>query len=331
MKTVEFEVAFSKLPPSKQVRFEDRVSFLYLEYRKVIQGEFGVIALGTNEEGEFVTEKLQIPVGGLAVLALGPGTSITNAAITSATRYGCTVIFTTGGALSANSIISPLTGSSKWAIAQAKVVSDAALARKVAKKFYAKQFRLESFAGSIAQMRAIEGSLMKKTYAAEAKKNRVAKFRRDTKSEDNVNVALNIANGIMYGISAAAVGTLGMNQGLGVIHRGNASAFLFDIADFYKPQLVIPLAFRLHDAPPEDVPKLIRRSLRSALHHGNVLSDIIDTLRDTFSEYLPSNTEDRLIGLQTEVVGHVNYANYRGNSQLNRIESETDAISDSDD
>jgi CRISPR-associated protein Cas1 len=208
---IEFDTAFGKLPPAKQSRFEDRVSFLYLDHRKITQDSFGVVAWGTDSSGELSKDVLQIPVGGLAFLALGPGTSITNAAMTSATRYGCVVAFVTGGAVSANSIISPLTSSSKWAIAQAKVVSNDTLARKVAKEFYFKQFGVDSFAGSIAQMRAIEGSLMKKAYAAEAKRNKIVNFRRNSKSEDNVNVALNICNSILYGISAAAVGALGMN------------------------------------------------------------------------------------------------------------------------
>lgn len=306
---LELERAFNKLPITAQTRFEDRVSFLYLEYRKIVQDEFGVIALSQDDTGELVKEHLQIPVGGLALLALGPGTSITNAAMTSATRYGCVVEFVTGGALSANSVIAPLTSSSKWALAQAQVVSNDAEARKVAKLFYSKQFGVTTFQGSIAQMRAIEGALMKKAYSVEAKRYKVAKFRRQTASEDNVNVALNVCNSIMYGIAAAAVGALGMNQALVVIHRGNIGAFLFDIADFYKPSIVIPIAFSLAHESTEDVPMLARKRLRSELHKKKVLRDIMITLQEAFSPYLPSTKGDRLIGLNSEAEGHANHAN----------------------
>ena len=90
----EEAIAFSVIPAGEQVRFEDRVSFLYVDQCLVRQDRTGVVALrrsegDTAEEDEQVLlSRIQIPVAGLAVLCLGPGTSISSAALTSCTRSG---------------------------------------------------------------------------------------------------------------------------------------------------------------------------------------------------------------------------------------------------
>ena len=92
----EEAIAFSQIPAGHQVRFEDRVSFLYLERCSVRQDKTGVVAY-SKVEGESLIQRVQLPVSGLAVLHLGPGTSISAAAMTSCTRAGVTVMFTGGG------------------------------------------------------------------------------------------------------------------------------------------------------------------------------------------------------------------------------------------
>lgn len=299
-------VAFSKLPVSEQCRFVDRVSFLYMERRKVVQSESGVVALSSNDD-EFVVSTLQIPVGGIALLALGPGTSITNAALTSCARMGCTVQFTGGGGMPENASIVPLSTTSRWAQAQAAVVSSETEARKVAKQLYKKQFGVDSFAGSITQMRGLEGSLMKRSYATLSKQHGLRGWRRDTAGDDNVNLALNICNGLMYGLSAAAAQALCLNPALGVIHRGNARSLLFDLADLYKVSIILPIAFSLAETKPESVPSEARRRLRTEITRARIMADIMRTLTEIFEPYCPKNEGDRLVGSREEVSGHVNY------------------------
>lgn len=305
----EETIAFSTIPISHQNGFSDRISFIYIEYAKIIQTDSGVIALSTDEEGNGLKSFIQIPVAALCLISLGPGTSITNAAMTSCARSGCVIQFTGGGGFPVHSSITSLSSTSRWAIAQATVVSDQSLAKKVAKEFYRKQFNTDAFDGSITQMRGIEGSLMKKVYAEQAKKYRLGYWRRDTKSDDNVNISLNIANGLLYGICSSLTGALSMNQSLGVIHRGHFRSFLFDLADLYKANLVIPIAFSMAKEDKEDVPQLTRRAIRKELYKQKVLDDIFRFVITTFEPYTPQNDNYRLIGTSDEVDGQINYAN----------------------
>ncbi|CAB0969749.1 type I-E CRISPR-associated endonuclease Cas1 [Corynebacterium diphtheriae] len=74
-------IAFSTIPASHQIRLEDRLSFLYLEYCLIRQDRTGVIAIqnGHNESSDEEEKlepqilRIQLPVASLAVLCLGPG------------------------------------------------------------------------------------------------------------------------------------------------------------------------------------------------------------------------------------------------------------------
>lgn len=303
--------AFTTIPVSHQNRFEDRISFLHFDYAKLVQRSNGVVALQSDEEGGAIVSEIQIPVAGISLLSLGPGTSISSAALTSCARSGCIVQITGGGGFPSHSTITPLSSDSRWAIAQASVVSNPTEARKVAKEFYRKQFKVDDFAGSIAQMRGIEGSLIKKIYAKEARMVGLKGWRRDTRNDDSVNTALNIGNSLLYGICASLVGALSMNPALGVIHRGNSKSLLFDLADLYKPSLSIPAAFRMYDEEVDDVPRLIRTEIRREIFKRDLLKDLSTFVIKTFEPYIPDKNEDRLIGLKSEVEGHTNYSENR--------------------
>ncbi|TFD21306.1 type I-E CRISPR-associated endoribonuclease Cas2 [Cryobacterium sp. TMS1-13-1] len=83
---------YASIGAAEQVRLTDRVSYLYLEYAQIVQGRTGVLALQADESGNTRGE-VQIPVGSIAVVMLGPGTSITAAAAASLAAAGAVVMF----------------------------------------------------------------------------------------------------------------------------------------------------------------------------------------------------------------------------------------------
>ena len=302
-------ISFSTIPADHQVRLEDRVSFLYLERCSLRQDKTGVVAY-SQVDGQASTQRIQIPVGGICLLMLGPGTSISAAAATSCARSGATVMFTGGGGVPAYTHATPLTSSARWAIAQARLVSNEAAQRKAAVKLYKRQLALEDMDSSISisVMRGMEGRVMKQTYQTLAKKHHVKNFRRDTLAEDPVNQGLNLANSMLYGCAASATTALGLNPALGIIHRGDARSLLFDLADLYKPTLTIPAAFSCAN---EDKPmEVLRRTLRAEIHRRNILKDMLSVLMEILTPHLPARDDDRLIsGRGDEVSGHTQYGN----------------------
>ncbi|MEW6872273.1 type I-E CRISPR-associated endonuclease Cas1e [Trueperella pyogenes] len=301
----EEALAFSTIPVNHQIRLEDRISYLYLEYATIRQDKTGVVAYRRDDDD--VRQTIQIPVAEIAVIVLGPGTSISHAAMASCARAGATVVFGGGGGMSSYAVATPLTTSSKWAIAQARLVSNEARQRDAAKILYQKQFGLDDVDGmSIAVMRGIEGRTMRNLYRDLAKRYKVANFHRDTTADDNVNVGLNLANSLLYGCAGAACAAIGVSPALGIIHRGNQRSLLFDLADTYKPSLSIPIVFKHAHDP--DAMSTIRREIRSAFVSQHVLEGMLSTLMEVLSPHLPDRDDDRLIGGRNhEVAGHTQY------------------------
>ena len=62
---------------------------------------------------------------------------------------------------------------------------------------------------------------------------------------------------------------LGCAPGLGFVHVGHECSFVYDIADLYKAEVTIPIAFEVAAQAPEDLPAVVRRRVRDAMveHH----------------------------------------------------------------
>ncbi len=306
----EDALVFSQIPADHQVRFEDRVSFLYLEHCRVRQEKTGVVAISTDLEDKdhVVRRRVQIPLSGIAVIQLGPGTSISAAAMTSCTRAGATVLITGGGGTPAYTRAVSLTSSARWAIAQARLVSSERHQRKAAVALYRRQLGMDvdPEETSINVMRGLEGRVMKLKYREEAKKWGIRSFKRDTSADDPVNVGLNLANGLLYGCAASACASVGVNPALGVIHRGDARSLLFDLADLYKPTVSIPAAFA--GSKEEDPLAFVRREVRSKIHRQQMLKNMLSVLMEILEPHLPDRDDDRLVaGRGEEVNGHTQY------------------------
>lgn len=62
---------------------------------------------------------------------------------------------------------------------------------------------------------------------------------------DPINRALSAAHACLYAACHAAVVGVGASPALGFVHTGGAMSFVLDIADLYKAELSIPVAFDL--------------------------------------------------------------------------------------
>jgi CRISPR-associated protein Cas1 len=308
--------AFSRIPVADHVRLEDRVSFLYLEYSQVVQDRTGVWAIreaqptpdGKRAPG-LDLERIQIPVGGICVIMLGPGTSVTQPAMTSMANSGATVVFTGGGGVSAYAAAVPLTSSSRWAHAQARMWANETALNAAARQLYLTRFPgfPAEVTASLNTMRGLEGRMVRDAYQSCARAAGHKYFKRDPTADDPVNAALNVANGILYGCAASACATLAVNPALGIIHRGNSRALLFDLADVYKTTISIPAAFRAAD---EDDPiEAVRKDVRVQIHKKSLMPAMVALLCDILADHLDgADRGDQLMGDGGLVPGHRNYA-----------------------
>lgn len=262
-------------------RIADSLSFPYLDVVRVVQDDTGVCAeVTTATRG---TERVYIPTAAIACVLLGPGTSITARAIATLARHETTIIWTGSGGVRTYAGATPASLTTRWLEHQAHAWADPTQRLAVARRMYTHRFGDHPDQDTdLAALRGLEGQRVKALYRILAKQHRVTAFKRsydphDWDTQNPVNLALSAANTCLYGITHAAILALGCTPALGFIHSGTQQAFVYDIADLYKAELTIPLAFSLHTNPnPETA---ARRSFREGLRLCKLMQRIVGDIQ----------------------------------------------------
>lgn len=100
---------------------------------------------------------------------------------------------------------------------------------------------------SIEQLRGIEGARVKRLYELPAQENGVAWRRRDYdpgnwSAADMPNLCLSSATSCLYGLAEAAILAAGYAPAIGFLHTGKPQSFVYDVANVYKFETVVPIA-----------------------------------------------------------------------------------------
>ena len=223
-------------------RLDDSLTYLYAEYCRVEQEELSIALVD-------VKGRTPVPVASLSVLMLGPGTTVTHAAMRALAENGCTVLWTGQDAVR---MYAAGTGETRKAYRlqhQARLVCDEESRIEVAWRMYELRFgeRMDR-TGSLSKIRGAEGVRMKQVYRDAARRYGVPwggrKYdRQNWNSGDPLNRALSAANACMYGICHAAIVSGGYSPGLGFMHAGKQLSFVYDVADLFKADISVPAAF----------------------------------------------------------------------------------------
>ena len=226
--------------------------------------------------------KVPVPCATLAVLMLGPGTSISHAAVLTLADTGCLVVWCGEQGVRFYAQGMGETRSAAKVLHQACLCCDPALRLQVVRNMYLARFTPGELDPSltIQQLRGREGIRVRETYVAASKETGVAWHGRNydrsqwTKA-DSVNRALSVANSCLYGICHAAIVSGGYSPALGFIHTGKQLSFVYDIADLYKADVTIPLAFQAAAAGPNELDRRVRLACRDAFKGTKILARIL--------------------------------------------------------
>ena len=266
------------LPPLKPIPIKDRVSVLYVEKGNldVLDGAFVVV----DKNGV----RTHIPVGGVVCLMLEPGTRVSHAAVVLAARVGCLLVWIGEAGVRLYASGQPGGARADRLLYQAKLALDDDARLKVVRKMYALRFKEEPPAKrSIEQLRGIEGARVRKMYELLARQYGIEwKFRgydpTDWGSGDVPNRCLSSATACLYGICEAAILAAGYAPAIGFIHTGKPQSFVYDIADIFKFETVLPVAFRIASQKPNDPERDVRLACRDAFRQTRLLNRIIPTI-----------------------------------------------------
>lgn len=301
-------------------KVRDSISYLYVE-RCRVDREDKAIALHDIEGTR------QVPCANLTTLMLGPGTSITHAAIETLADSGCLVLWTGEQGVRFYAQGMGETRASRNLLRQAWLSSHEGMRLRVVRRMYEMRFA-ETLDEDLTlqQIRGKEGIRVREAYQQASRESGVEwtgrAYKRDAwKDADPVNRALSAANSCLYGICHAAIVSAGYSPALGFIHTGKMLSFVYDIADLYKVELTVPLAFKLTgELGGLQMESEIRRRLRDMFHEGKLLQRIVPDIDRALSVITEGETEvpnfdadDALPGglwnpETTAVAGGVNWA-----------------------
>jgi CRISPR-associated protein Cas1 len=151
---------------------------------------------------------------------------------------------------------------------------------------------------SIDQLRGIEGARVREMYKMMAAQHGIVWRGRDYDPSnwagaDTVNRCLSAATSSLYGITEAAVLAAGYAPAIGFLHTGKAQSFVYDIADLFKFETVVPVAFRVAGAaqanrpldgrPVSDPVSEVRRRCRDAFRQSQILARLIPSIEDVLA------------------------------------------------
>ena len=278
----------SGLAPPKPIALKDRSSLVFVERAKldVLDGAF----VAVNADGT----RTQIPVGGLAGIMLEPGARISHAAIVLASRVGTLITWVGEGGVRLYSAGQPGGARSDKLLWQASIALDDSARLRVVRKMYAMRFGEDAPSRrSIDQLRGIEGVRVRESYALLAAQHGVDWRRRsydpkDWDAGDVPNRCLSAATACLHGLTEAAVLAAGYAPAIGFLHSGKPLSFVYDIADLYKIETVVPEAFRIAgqaakgklDMSPD---RAVRLACRDAFRRTGLLGRIIPAIEEVLS------------------------------------------------
>lgn len=260
-------------------KFSDGWCYLYVE-RCRVDREARAVAVHD------ASGKYPVPCAQLALLMLGPGVLITHAAVSVLADHGCLIAWCGEGAVRLYAVGMGETRSSANLLHQARLWADEDHRMKVVHRLYQLRFS-DTFSAELTlqQIRGMEGARVRDAYARAAKEYKVPWSGRNYKrsnwaNADPVNQALSSANSCLYGICHAAIVTAGFSPALGFIHTGKMLSFVYDVADLYKAEVTIPVAFKEAAKEEGALSRRVRIACRDMFVSSRLLERIIPDIKD---------------------------------------------------
>lgn len=223
----------------------DKYPFIYLERGRLEIDDSSVKWI--DYEGNLV----RLPVATMNCLLLGPGTSVTHEAIKVMAASNCSVCWVGEDSLLFYAVGQSPTANSRNMRKQMELAANEKKRLEVAKRMFLKRFPEEEVrTKNLKELMGMEGKRVRALYDEYAQKYKVGWSGRNYvpgkfELSDMTNRILTSANAALYGILTSAIYSMGFSPHIGFVHSGSPMPFVYDMADLYKEELCIDLAFYL--------------------------------------------------------------------------------------
>lgn len=256
-------------------KLRDSLSYLYVEHAVINQRDQAIEFI-RKDEGRVV-----IPVAALSVLLLGPGTHITHAAVRTIADNGCAVVWVGETGTKFYAFGCGETRRAFHLIRQAEMSCDPEQRLGVVRRMYQVRFP-ETLSSNLTleQIRGMEGARVRSIYYQSSRQHGVSwngriYDRTNWGNSDPINRALSAAHALLNGLCHTAIISGGYSPALGFIHTGKQLSFVYDVADLYKAEITIPLAFHTVAGGKERVEERVRSACREKFRETRLLERIL--------------------------------------------------------
>lgn len=232
---------------SSRIPHADRHGLLWLEYGK-LSVEDGTLRFVAAQSDTLDAGDYAIPYQAVSMILLGPGTSLTQDVLRLCARHGALIAAVGEGGV--KSYTAPPMGQGRSDVARrhAERWADPKLRLDTARRLYAWRFGRVLPHRDIETLRGIEGARIKESYKLVAQKFGIEwhgrRYERDNPTAaDLPNQAINHATTFVEAAADIAVAAVGALPPLGFIHEESSNAFTLDIADLWRVDVALPMAF----------------------------------------------------------------------------------------
>jgi len=253
---------------------------LYLEHGRLEVDDSSVKWIGADNI------VIRVPVAAISVLLLGPGTTVTHAAIKACSETNTPIcwIGVDGFHFYAAGVVT--THDNANARQHAAAYASRMKRLEVARRMFARRFpNVDISQKSLDELRGMEGQRVRSLYAELGVRYGVAwKGRRYSADNwnlaDNINKAISAGNAALYALCASVICSMGFLPALGFIHHDHPLAFVFDIADLYKAETSFVAAFQTLGANSQASEKDVLQVLNMRIQEKRLLQRIPDDIKE---------------------------------------------------
>nr|WP_321525626.1 type I-E CRISPR-associated endonuclease Cas1e [uncultured Cohaesibacter sp.] len=273
---------------TSRIPHADRAGVLYLARGHLVTSN-GTLSFRRNEEEDEMLPKgvYDIPVQGVSIILLGPGSTVSHDALRLLARANTALAAVGEDGVRCYTAPPLMPDQSVIARNQARLWADEKKRLDVARRMYAWRLGEVLPHRDIAVLRGIEGARMKETYRLIADRVGIRWTGRhydrlDPEAADLPNQALNHAASAVEAAAAIATTATGAIPQLGFIHEAAGQSFVLDIADLYRDQVTIPAAFkaaREGEKSVQSIERIARRMAGRTLAEEKVIPDMIDKIK----------------------------------------------------
>jgi CRISPR-associated protein Cas1 len=276
---------------ASRIPHADRHGLLWLEYGK-LSVEDGTLRFVAAQSETLDAGDYAIPYQAVSMILLGPGTSITQDVLRLCARHGTLIAAVGEGGV--KSYTAPPLGQGRSDVARAHAERWADPKRRLdtARRLYAWRFGRVLPHRDIETLRGIEGARIKESYKLAAQRFGITWHgrrydRQNPNAADLPNQAINHAATFVEAAADIAVAAVGALPPLGFIHEDSSNAFTLDIADLWRVEVTLPLAFASVQAMQKgkgevSIEREVRKRAARLFRQEKLIPKMIDRIKELF-------------------------------------------------